>query len=73
MLHWFYVCFSTVLFPLNFYLSQATIYKLLSLGLKGDSPFYATSWLIHQLEIHVILGDSETGKLFYSDTYKGGN
>lgn len=67
------VCLSTGLIPLNFSLSQSTINKRLSLGLKGDSPFYATSWLIRQLEVHVILGDSETGKLFYSDTYKGGN
>ena len=67
------LCLSIGLIPLNFSLSQATVNKRLSLGLQGDTPFYATSWLINQLEVHVILGDSETGKMFYSDTYKGVN
>ena len=65
------VCLSTGMIPLNFSLSQNTIKKRLSLGLSGDTPFYATSWLINELEVHVILGASETGKLFYSDSYKG--
>ena len=65
------LCLSIGLIPLNFSLSQSTINQRLALGLQGDSPFYATSWLINQLEVHVILGDSNTGSLFYSDTYKG--
>lgn len=65
------MCLSIGLIPLNFSLSPSTIKKRLSLGLKGDSPFYATSWLINQLEIHVVLGDSDTGQMYYSDTYKG--
>jgi len=65
------LCLSIGLIPLNFSLSPTTIKKRLSLGLSGDTPFYATSWLISQLEVHVILGDSETGQLYYSDTYKG--
>lgn len=65
------LCLSIGLIPLNFSLAQSTINKRLSLGLQGDSPFYATSWLIRQLEVHVILGDSESGRLYYSDTYKG--
>lgn len=64
-------CLATGLIPLRFSLSPSTIKKRLSLGLQGDSPFYATSWLINQLEIHVILGKANSGMLFYSDTYKG--
>ena len=63
-------CLSTGLLPLNFSLSPETIRKRMSLGL-GDKPFYATSWLINELDVHIILGDSDTGKLFFSDSYKG--
>ena len=66
-------CLAVGLIPLRFSLSKSTKDKRLSLGLSGDTPFYATSWLINQLELHVILGDSNTGSLFYSDTYKGAN
>lgn len=65
------LCLSIGLIPLRFSLSQATVDKRLSLGLQGDTPFYATSWLINQLEVHVILGDSNSGMMFYSDSYKG--
>jgi hypothetical protein len=65
------LCLSTGLVPLRFSLAQATINKRLSLGLKGDSAFYATSWLINQLEVHVVLGDAAGGNLFYSDSYGG--
>ena len=65
------LCLSIGLIPLNFSLSSSTIRTRRGLGLQGDSPFYATSWLINQLEVHVILGDSVTGKMYYSDTYKG--
>ena len=64
------LCLSIGLIPLNFSLAQSTIKKRLALGL-GDTPFYASSWLIHQIQVHVILGDSSTGQLHYSDTYKG--
>ena len=64
-------CLGNGLIPLNFSLAPSTIKKRLSLGLSGDTPFYATSWLINQIEVHVILGASESGSLFYSDSYKG--
>lgn len=64
-------CLSTGLIPLNFSLAKSTKDKRLSMGLPGDTPFYATSWLIRQIEVHVILGDSNSGVMFYSDTYKG--
>jgi len=65
------LCLSTGIIPLRFSLSRLTVLKRLSLGLKGDSPFFATSWLISQLDVHVILGDSNEGTLFYSDSYAG--
>lgn len=65
------LCLSIGLIPLRFSLAKSTVDKRLSLGLQGDTPFYATSWLINQLEVHVILGSSNTGTMFYSDTYKG--
>lgn len=65
------LCLSIGLIPLRFSLAQSTVDKRISLDLQGDTPFYATSWLINQLEVHVILGDSNTGMMFYSDTYKG--
>ena len=67
------LCLSIGLIPLNFSLSSSTVKKRLSLGLQGDTPFYATSWLINQLEVHIVLGVANTGSLFYSDTYKGAN
>ena len=65
------LCLSTGIIPLRFSLAQSTINKRLSLGLQGDTPFFATSWLIRQLDLHIILGDANTGMLYYSDTYKG--
>ena len=65
------VCLSNGILPLNFSLAPATVKKRLSLGLSGDKPFYATSWLINQLEVHVILGSSNSGQVYYSDSYKG--
>lgn len=65
------LCLRIGLIPMNFSLAPSTIKKRLSLGLPGGSPFYATSWLINQIEVHVILGAADSGKLFYSDTYKG--
>lgn len=65
------LCLSTGMIPLNFSLSPATIKKRISLGLPSDTPFYATSWLIKQLEVHVVLGDSNSGRMYYSDSYKG--
>lgn len=65
-------CLSVGLIPLRLSLSPATIKKRLELGL-GTNPFYATSWLIHEIEVHVVLGTTGDGKLFYSDNYKGGN
>lgn len=67
------LCLSIGLIPIRFSLSPTTVKKRLSLGLQGDNPFYATSWLINQLELHIILGDSNSGLMYYSDTYKGGN
>ena len=64
------LCLSIGLIPLNFSLAQSTIKKRLSLGL-GDTPFYASSWLINQIQVHVILGDENSGQMHYSDTYKG--
>lgn len=64
-------CLSTGMIPLNFSLSSSTVKKRLSLGLPGTTPFYATSWLIKQLEVHIILGSDNSGMLYYSDTYKG--
>lgn len=64
-------CLSTGIIPLNFSLARSTVKKRQSLSLPGDSPFYATSWLINQIEVHVILGKNNTGMLYYSDTYKG--
>ena len=66
------LCLGTGMVPLQFSLSKATTDKRLSLGLPGDTPFYATSWLISQIEVHVILSGSDDGTLFYSDNYKGG-
>ena len=65
------MCLSVGIIPLNFSLARSTINKRLALGLQGDSPFFATSWLINQLELHVILGETNEGMLYYSDTYKG--
>jgi hypothetical protein len=65
------LCLSTGMIPLNFSLSQSTIKHRLALGLPGDQPFYATSWLIKQIEIHVILGPSNAGQMFFSDSYTG--
>jgi hypothetical protein len=65
-------CLSIGLIPLNFSLSPETLKKRQALGL-GNSPFYATSWLINQIQVHVILGDENTGQMYYSDTYKGAN
>ncbi len=65
------LCLSIGMIPLNFSLAPSTVAKRKSLGLGGDTPFYATTWLISQLEVHIILGSSETGQLYYSDTYKG--
>jgi len=64
-------CLSNGMIPLNFSLAPATIKKRQSLGLSGDTPFYATSWLINQISVHVILGSSNTGQMYYSDSYKG--
>lgn len=64
-------CLATGMIPLRFSLSASTIKKRLSLGLSGITPFYATSWLIKQIEVHVILGSDNSGMLFFSDTYKG--
>ena len=64
-------CLQIGLIPLNFSLAPSTIKKRQSLGLPGDSPFYATSWLINQITVHVILGDTAGGMVHYSDTYKG--
>lgn len=63
-------CLQIGLIPLNFSLSPATLKKRSQLGL-GDQPFYATSWLINEITVHVILGDSGQGSLHYSDSYKG--
>ena len=65
------LCLSAGHIPLNFSLARSTVNKRLSLGLSGDSPFYATSWLINQLDLHIILGDANAGMMFFSDTYKG--
>lgn len=67
------LCLSIGLIPLRFSLSKSTKDKRKSLGLPSETPFYATSWLINQLELHVILGDNNTGRLYYSDSYKGAN
>ena len=65
------MCLSIGLIPLNTSPSPATIKKRLSLGITSENSFYATSWLIRQIEVHVILANSGTGTLYYSDTYKG--
>jgi len=64
------LCLSNGTIPLRFSLSSVTLQKRASIGL-GSTPFYATTWLINQIEVHVILGNSDTGRLFYSDSYKG--
>ena len=64
-------CLSTGLIPLNFSLARSTAQKRMSLGLQNDTPFYATSWLINQLEVHIVLGEASSGLLYYSDSYKG--
>ena len=63
-------CLGIGLIPLNFSLAPATVKKRRQLGL-GDSPFYATTWLINQITVHVILGEAADGILHYSDSYKG--
>jgi len=65
------MCLSNGMIPMNFSLKSSTIEKRRSLGISGDSPFYATSWLINQISVHVILGSSNTGQMYYSDSYKG--
>lgn len=65
-------CLSNGMIPTTFSLSPATVKKRHSLGIHNNNPFYATSWLISQLEVHIVLSNSNEGSLFYSDSYKGG-
>lgn len=63
-------CLGIGLIPLRFSLAPATLKKRQQLNL-GTTPFYATTWLIHQITVHVILGDLMQGNLHYSDNYTG--
>jgi hypothetical protein len=65
------LCLQCGLLPMNFILAESTRNKRRSLGLPMFSPFYATGWLIRQLQIHVVLGEGSSGNFYYSDTFKG--
>lgn len=64
-------CLAMGMIPLNFSLRQSTVRRREEAGLDGQPPFYATSWLIRQVEVHIVLSDTNSRYMFYSDTYRG--
>lgn len=64
-------CLASGMIPIYFALKPSTIRTRKNAGILSRAEFYATGWLISQIDVHVILSRGNGMSLYYSDNYMG--